>query len=50
MRRSKKAGFDHVRTKGSHAVYRNPAGNMVVVPQHSTIKRGTLARFSARPI
>ncbi|MFC0007070.1 type II toxin-antitoxin system HicA family toxin [Micromonospora siamensis] len=39
----KKAGFDHVRTKGSHAVYRNPAGNVVVVPQHDTVKRGTLA-------
>ncbi|HEX5541743.1 MAG TPA: type II toxin-antitoxin system HicA family toxin [Micromonospora sp.] len=39
----KKAGFDHVRTKGSPAVYRNSAGNVVVVPQHSTIKRGTLA-------
>ncbi|WP_328375903.1 type II toxin-antitoxin system HicA family toxin [Micromonospora zamorensis] len=38
-----KAGFNHVRTKGSHAVYRNSAGNVVVVPQHATIKRGTLA-------
>lgn len=39
----KKAGFEHVRTKGSHAVYRNLAGRVVVVPQHGTIKRGTLA-------
>ncbi|GHJ08861.1 hypothetical protein TPA0907_32280 [Micromonospora humidisoli] len=38
-----KAGFDHVRTRGSHAVYRDSAGNVVVVPNHSTIKRGTLA-------
>ncbi|MGC4891945.1 type II toxin-antitoxin system HicA family toxin [Micromonospora sp. DT227] len=38
-----KAGFEHVRTKGSHAVYRNSAGLVVVVPQHATIKRGTLA-------
>ncbi|GGM42198.1 hypothetical protein GCM10011608_28600 [Micromonospora sonchi] len=38
-----KAGFDHVRTKGSHAVYRNSAGKVVIVPQHHTIKRGTLA-------
>lgn len=38
-----KAGFDYVRTKGSHAVYRNSSGNVVIVPQHSTIKRGTLA-------
>ncbi|HET8681911.1 MAG TPA: type II toxin-antitoxin system HicA family toxin [Micromonosporaceae bacterium] len=39
----KRAGFDHVRTKGSHAVYRNDMGNVVVVPQHNTIKRGTLS-------
>jgi predicted RNA binding protein YcfA (HicA-like mRNA interferase family) len=35
-------GFVHVRTKGSHAVYRHPDGRAVVVPQHGTIKRGTL--------
>lgn len=35
-------GFVHVRTKGSHAVYRHPDGRTVVIPQHSTIKRGTL--------
>ena len=33
----------YVRTKGSHAVYRHPDGRVVVVPQHGTIKRGTLA-------
>lgn len=38
-----KAGFAHVRTKGSHAVYQHPNGRVVVVPQHSTVKRGTLA-------
>jgi predicted RNA binding protein YcfA (HicA-like mRNA interferase family) len=38
-----KAGFVHIRTKGSHAVYRHPEGKVVVVPQHATIKRGTLA-------
>lgn len=37
------AGFVHVRTKGSHAVYRHPDGKVVVVPQHATIKRGTLS-------
>ncbi|MGH3870586.1 MAG: type II toxin-antitoxin system HicA family toxin [Pseudonocardiaceae bacterium] len=36
-------GFAYVRTKGSHAVYRHPDGRAVVIPQHSTIKRGTLA-------
>ncbi|KXK60193.1 hypothetical protein AWW66_20165 [Micromonospora rosaria] len=39
----RKAGFEHVRTKGSHAVYRDSTSKLVVVPQHSTIKRGTLA-------
>lgn len=36
-----RAGFTHVRTKGSHAVYQHPNG--AVVPQHATVKRGTLA-------
>ncbi len=36
-------GFVHVRTKGTHAVYRHPDGRTVVIPEHSTIKRGTLA-------
>ncbi|MCW6009435.1 type II toxin-antitoxin system HicA family toxin [Micromonospora sp. CPCC 205371] len=38
-----KAGFVCVRTKGSHVVYRGAAGNVVVVPHHGTVKRGTLA-------
>jgi predicted RNA binding protein YcfA (HicA-like mRNA interferase family) len=32
-----------VRTKGSHAVYRNREGRVVVIPQHGVVKRGTLA-------
>ena len=32
------AGFERVRVKGSHAV-----GRVAVVPEHGTIKRGTLA-------
>jgi predicted RNA binding protein YcfA (HicA-like mRNA interferase family) len=36
------AGFAYVRTKGSHAVYRSPDGRVVVIPEHGTIKRGTL--------
>jgi predicted RNA binding protein YcfA (HicA-like mRNA interferase family) len=36
-------GFSYVRTKGSHAVYRNQDGRVVVVPQHGVVKRGTLA-------
>ncbi|TCB95385.1 addiction module toxin, HicA family [Micromonospora zingiberis] len=38
-----KAGSDHVRTKGSHGVYRNADGKVAIVPHHGTIKRGTLA-------
>ena len=36
-------GFAYLRTKGSHAVYRRPDGRVVVIPQHGTIKRGTLS-------
>ena len=36
-------GFTHVRTKGSHAVYRHPDGRVAVIPQHGVVKRGTLA-------
>ena len=38
-----RAGFVHVRTKGSHAVYQHPNGRVAVLPQHPTVKRGTLA-------
>ncbi len=36
-------GFERVRVKGSHAIYRDVDGRVVVVPEHGTIKRGTLA-------
>lgn len=36
-------GFVHTRTKGSHAVFKHPDGRVVIVPQHRTIKRGTLS-------
>ena len=35
-------GFVYVRTKGSHAVYRHPNRRVVVIPEHGTVKRGTL--------
>ncbi|MGH3182661.1 MAG: type II toxin-antitoxin system HicA family toxin [Streptosporangiaceae bacterium] len=35
-------GFSYARTKGSHAVYRHSDGRVVVIPEHGTIKRGTL--------
>jgi predicted RNA binding protein YcfA (HicA-like mRNA interferase family) len=37
------AGFSHVRTKGSHAVYRDQQGRVAVIPQHGVLKRGTPA-------
>ncbi len=36
-------GFAYVRTKGSHAVYRDQQGRVAVIPQHGVVKRGTLA-------
>ncbi|MGH3679773.1 MAG: type II toxin-antitoxin system HicA family toxin [Natronosporangium sp.] len=38
-----RAGFEKVRTKGSHEVFRDAAGRVVVVPKHHVVKRGTLA-------
>jgi len=34
------AGFERVRVKGSHAVYRDADGRVAVVPEYGTIKRG----------
>jgi predicted RNA binding protein YcfA (HicA-like mRNA interferase family) len=36
-------GFTYVRTKGSHAVYRNREGRVAVIPRHGVVKRGTLS-------
>ncbi len=36
-------GFEYMRTKGSHAVYRDSHGRVAVIPQHGTIMRGTLS-------
>jgi predicted RNA binding protein YcfA (HicA-like mRNA interferase family) len=36
-------GFAYVRTKGSHAVYRDRERRVAVIPQHGVVKRGTLA-------
>ncbi len=37
------AGFERVRVKGSHAVRHDADGRVAIVPEHGTIKRGTLA-------
>jgi predicted RNA binding protein YcfA (HicA-like mRNA interferase family) len=41
-------GFAYLRTKGSHAIYRRPDRRVVVIPEHGTIKRGTLVPSSGR--
>jgi|HubBroStandDraft_1064217.scaffolds.fasta_scaffold07419_8 predicted RNA binding protein YcfA (HicA-like mRNA interferase family) len=43
VRALKAVGFERVRVKGSHAVYRDADGRVVIVPEHKTVKRGTLA-------
>jgi len=45
----KKAGFSRVGQKGSHAIFKHPAGGrLVVVPTHSgSIPRGTLRHIIA---
>lgn len=43
IRALESVGFSCLRTKGSHAVYRNQDGRVVVVPRHGVVKRGTLA-------
>jgi predicted RNA binding protein YcfA (HicA-like mRNA interferase family) len=43
VRALRAVGFERVRVKGSHAIYRDGDGRVVVVPEHGTIKRGTLA-------
>lgn len=43
LRALESIGFDHVRTKGSHAVLRHQDGRTVIVPMLGTVKRGTLA-------
>ncbi|WP_424190282.1 type II toxin-antitoxin system HicA family toxin [Actinokineospora sp. G85] len=32
-------GFEYIRTKGSHAVYRNADGRTAIIPMHGTVKR-----------
>jgi predicted RNA binding protein YcfA (HicA-like mRNA interferase family) len=41
-------GFRYVRTKGSRAVYRHLDGRAVVIPQHGTVKRGTLGAIRGK--
>lgn len=43
IRALKSIGFVHKRTAGRHAVLRHPDGRVAIVPQHGTVKRGTLS-------
>jgi predicted RNA binding protein YcfA (HicA-like mRNA interferase family) len=43
IRALESVGFSYVRTKGSHAVYRDQDGRTAVIPLHGVVKRGTLA-------
>jgi len=43
LRALESVGFVHKRTSGSHAVMRHPEGRVAIVPQHGTVKRGTLS-------
>ena len=43
IRALESVGFAHKRTSGSHAVMRHPDGRVAIVPQHGTVKRGTLS-------
>ncbi|MDQ2707844.1 MAG: type II toxin-antitoxin system HicA family toxin [Actinomycetota bacterium] len=43
LRALESIGFVHRRTSGSHAVMRHPDGRVAIVPQHGTVKRGTLS-------
>jgi len=43
LRALEAAGFQHSRTKGSHAIYRHNDGRTAVVPLHGVVKRGTLS-------
>ncbi len=37
IRALESAGFSYVRTKGSHAVYRDLEGHVAVIPQHGWV-------------
>ena len=43
LRALESIGLVRKRTSGSHAVMRHPDGRVAVVPQHGTVKRGTLS-------
>ena len=42
VRALSKAGFVQVSQKGSHVKLRHPDGRVVIVPDHSELKHGTL--------
>ncbi len=38
-----RAGFEHLRTKGSHMILRHPSGVGISVPRHSDLPRGLMS-------
>ena len=38
-----RAGFEHLRTRGSHMIMRNPRGVVISVPRHSDMPRGLMS-------
>lgn len=46
----KKLGFLHVSTRGSHMKIQHSDGRIATVPNHKTIKKGTLKKGILNPL
>lgn len=46
----KQLGFSHVSTRGSHMKMHHPDGRVATVPNHKTIKKGTLKKGILNPL
>ncbi|MBI4066424.1 type II toxin-antitoxin system HicA family toxin [Candidatus Gottesmanbacteria bacterium] len=46
----KKLGFSHVSTRGSHMKLVHPDGRIATVPNHKTLKKGTLKKGILNPL
>ena len=46
----KKLGFSHVSTKGSHMKLIHTDGRIATVPNHKTVKKGTLKKGILNPL
>ncbi len=50
VRALKELGFSHVSTRGSHMKMQHPDGRIATVPNHKTIKKGTLKKGILNPL